>query len=371
MTSKEIVCLIPAHNESGSIGRTLTSALAQTRPFDRIIVLSNGSTDATVSIARTYAVDNPSIEVLDLPKLTYKKCEALNYGYNNFCQNAHLVVTIDADTELEPEAAHKWEKEFSTDPLLGGSQAKFTMRGKKLLTRLQKAEYALGIDRSLRRGSTCILAGASSAYRKRALDRVIELGSREGPYSYDSAVEDFELTYQLRKLKWRTIVSPNIRAWTDSMPTLKHLKSQRKKWLAGTIEDLMRFGFNKYTWENWMQQIVALFMTFITVGWISLFAITMLRGGSVSLWSWWMLIPGISGLANLKNANRIPDRDWLDLAIAGSLMVGEIYGLIRLKWLVTCWVEVLWSKYITRKPKDYWEAQGITEGIYDVQKVSI
>lgn len=489
----KILALIPAHNEANSIGMTIETLLAQSVPFSNIVVIPNGCTDNTADVARTYPVT-----VLEFPeRLDHLKCEALNKAWLAYGQDAELIVTVDADTELEPDAVAKWLKEFR-DPLLAGSQAKFTMRGKKLLTRLQKAEYALGIDRSLKKGRTTILAGASSCYRNRYLMRVMEIevrlaaerkekwnhalngstpdkktatassgseirsgsstdgsglkltdrslkdsssaidattllasdsitfnsarslttsgtemsevtsgtvgkhtanvvvstttpgqmadasvvpamhvGSEStapaklldeppvGPWSYESAVEDFCLTYRLRAMNLRCIVSPTIRAYTDAMPNMKALRGQRLKWQTGTVEDIIRFGFNKYTWTSWTQQIVGLLLAVITVAWISLLGWTLAHGGAIfSLHSWWTIIPMLSALVNVKNALRIPERDWIDIVIGGTLVVGEIYGMIRLVWMVTAWHEVLWSK-VTKKRKDRWQMQGMAEGIYD------
>lgn len=47
--------VIPAYNRAGFIAETLDSALAQTLPFDEIIVIDDGSTDATPEVLARYA----------------------------------------------------------------------------------------------------------------------------------------------------------------------------------------------------------------------------------------------------------------------------------------------------------------------------
>ena len=56
MTPKEptITAVIPAYNSAAHIERAIDSALAQTRPADEIIVVDDGSTDATAAIVRSY-----------------------------------------------------------------------------------------------------------------------------------------------------------------------------------------------------------------------------------------------------------------------------------------------------------------------------
>ncbi len=50
----KISVVIPAYNAEQTIGRTLDSVLAQTRAADEIIVIDDGSADATADIIRTY-----------------------------------------------------------------------------------------------------------------------------------------------------------------------------------------------------------------------------------------------------------------------------------------------------------------------------
>ena len=63
--------VIPAYNEQHRIGATLTECIAylRTRDFSaEIIVVDDGSRDATVEIARSFAGDWPALKVLKLEK---------------------------------------------------------------------------------------------------------------------------------------------------------------------------------------------------------------------------------------------------------------------------------------------------------------
>lgn len=76
MTTKPrqgLVALIPAYNEAESIAATIEAVLAQTRPADHVVVILNGCTDETATIARRYPVT-----VMELPRLPHRKSEALN-----------------------------------------------------------------------------------------------------------------------------------------------------------------------------------------------------------------------------------------------------------------------------------------------------
>lgn len=144
-----VVALIPAHNEAGSIGNTLAALLDQHRVPDQIVVIPNGCVDATAEICRAFPV-----EILDPPRLAHKKSEVLNTAWRRYAKDADIVICLDGDTILPPNAIGDWEREFLRPqattgearavPALGGSSSKFTMLGGDFLTRLQRPSSPAG-----------------------------------------------------------------------------------------------------------------------------------------------------------------------------------------------------------------------------------
>src|ERR1043165_4475500 len=74
-----VTLLIAAHNEERWIGQRLENALAQDYPLDRleVLVASDGSRDATVTIASAFAARG--VRVLDFPE-NRGKATVLNAG---------------------------------------------------------------------------------------------------------------------------------------------------------------------------------------------------------------------------------------------------------------------------------------------------
>ncbi|MFZ2560657.1 MAG: glycosyltransferase family 2 protein, partial [Candidatus Nanoperiomorbaceae bacterium] len=314
----QIVVLIPAHNEQDDIAATIEALLNQGRLADRVVVIANGCHDETATIARRYPVT-----VLEFPMLQHRKSEALNIGWEIYGEEADLVICLDADTVLPPNAIKDWEQEFLFDEQqstrhatnnrrLGGSSSKFTMPGKGFLTRLQRAEFAKWTDTSLARGYTTVLAGTGCAISGQALREVVRTTGRSGPWSYYSQVEDFELTYQIRKLGYFCRVSTTVRAYTDSMKTVRSLWSQRMKWQVGTVEDLLHIGVNRLTMIDWWQQACGFFMAALRVLWAAvLIGLTAFHELQFT-WLWIVVVPLLFVATELYSALRIPNRDRLD-----------------------------------------------------------
>ena len=356
MQQARLVVLIPAYNEAASIGATIEAILHQTRPADEVVVIPNGCTDATADIARTYPVT-----VMELPRLAHRKSEALNRAWAAHGKDATVVVCLDADTVLPPNALHDWEVELTTKRRLGGSSSKFTMQDPGLLSRPQKAEFATWTDTALRLGRTTVLAGTGCAIDGEALRQVAARPDREGPWSYRSQTEDFELTYRIRELGWYCHVSPTVRAYTDSMKDLRSLWNQRMKWQVGTVEDLLTIGVNRLTLRDWSQQAMGLMNASLKALWLYVMAVVMVLGVVNIFWGW-LLLPVLFIALDIKRALRIPHRDWKDLLIAASFFPNEAFMWLRAGWFIRSWVDVLISK-ITRRSKDRWEAQYIAEGV--------
>lgn len=354
-----VTILVPAYQEQDCIRDTIESLLAQTVPVD-IVVLPNGCTDDTEKIAREYP-----IQVLSFDSLPGRKTEAMNRGWLKYCHDSDFVISVDADTVLVPTAVADWLAEFAENPKLAGSCARFTMvQDRKFITRLQRMDFAMGIDLSLRRGWTSVLAGAGSCFRNSVLKEIAGRLDREGPWTYQSAVEDFEVTYRARQLGYAALVSPTVRAYTGAMPTWKALKAQRLKWVAGTIQDLMKFGLNKYTWVMWAQQLLGMVSFLILVIFLTLMGITIASGvwhySSIGLVVS-VVIPLLILTKNIKHACRIPHADKWDIAMAGSVLVYEVFSWIRTYWFLSSWFSVLQSK-ITRNHRDLWARQYKAEG---------
>lgn len=98
--------LIPARNEAGNIAGCLDAALASTGCAVEVVVMDDGSTDATPEIVRGYAARDARVRLVHAPSLPpgwtgkVHACARLAEA----AQGTHLLF-IDADVRLAPHAA--------------------------------------------------------------------------------------------------------------------------------------------------------------------------------------------------------------------------------------------------------------------------
>ncbi len=99
--------LIPARNEAANIGPCVEAALASRGVDIEVLVMDDGSTDATAAIVRAIASRDPRVRLLDAPPLTEGwtgKVHACHH-LSKHARGTHFLF-VDADVRLTPHAAN-------------------------------------------------------------------------------------------------------------------------------------------------------------------------------------------------------------------------------------------------------------------------
>jgi cellulose synthase/poly-beta-1,6-N-acetylglucosamine synthase-like glycosyltransferase len=106
---------VPAYNEERSIGATIENLLRADYPADRrqILVVSDGSTDGTDAVVRTYA--DRGVELLRLP-VRRGKTAAENAAAG--AVRAEIIINTDASVRILPDAIKPLVRAFG-DPTVG------------------------------------------------------------------------------------------------------------------------------------------------------------------------------------------------------------------------------------------------------------
>lgn len=255
-----VTVLIPAHNEEVSLPATLESLQAQSRPPDRVIVVADNCTDATVPLAQSTGV-----EVIETVENTQKKAGALNQVLKRLLPGLgdnDLVMVMDADTRLSERFLEVAVQRCTDDRALMAVGGLFRGEpGHGLIGQFQRNEY-VRYERDIRRrrGRVFVLTGTASVFRSSALHTVAESRGRSIPGAngcvYDTAAltEDNELTIAIKSLGGLMISPAECTVVTELMPTWRMLWAQRLRWQRGALENLGAYGVTRQTFRYWAQQ---------------------------------------------------------------------------------------------------------------------
>lgn len=291
-----VTVLIPAHNEEVPLPQTLRSLLAQTRPPDRIIVVADNCTDATVDIAR-----RAGVEVIETVGNTHKKAGALNQAMRRILPTQgdnDTVMVVDADTLLDSGFLETAVDRFTSDRALMAVGGLFYGEdGPGMLREFQRNEYRR-YSRDIRRrgGRVFVLSGTSSVFRPAALRTVAESRGKAIPGTpgdvYDTAAltEDNELTIALKSLGALMISPSQCTVVTELMPTWRALWNQRLRWQRGALENLGAYGLTPRTFRYWAQQLGIGYGVIALAGYIALIVLTVLAMDSWVWFPFWMVL---------------------------------------------------------------------------------
>jgi cellulose synthase/poly-beta-1,6-N-acetylglucosamine synthase-like glycosyltransferase/peptidoglycan/xylan/chitin deacetylase (PgdA/CDA1 family) len=228
--TEPVSVIVPAFNEREGIAGTVGSLARSDHPVE-IVVVDDGSTDGTGGIVR--ALDLPNVRLVRVPG--GGKANALNTG---IALSRHdLIVTVDGDTVVEPDAIGTLVQPFARAEIGAVSGNVKVGNRRSLIARWQHIEYVIGfnLDRRFYETLNCIatVPGALGAYRRSAIGDA-------GGLSHDTLAEDTDLTIAIQRAGWRVVFAEGARAWTEAPATLSQLWRQRYRWSYGTMQAIWK-----------------------------------------------------------------------------------------------------------------------------------
>jgi peptidoglycan-N-acetylglucosamine deacetylase len=247
----DVTVLIPAHNEESVIVQTVESVLAAATINLQIVVVDDGSTDKTGALLDQHFGFDPRVHIIH--QVNRGKSAALSLAMSH--AHTKIVITIDADTEIEPDAIAKLLHHFS-NPQIGAVAGNVKVGNRtRWLTRWQALEYITSQNMEKRAfdllNCITVVPGALGAWRKEAIEAA-------GGISSDTVAEDADLTIAIRRLGWRVSYDEEAIAWTEAPETAGALIRQRFRWTFGTLQSF------------WKHRDTLLRPRYGTLGWIAL-----------------------------------------------------------------------------------------------------
>jgi cellulose synthase/poly-beta-1,6-N-acetylglucosamine synthase-like glycosyltransferase/peptidoglycan/xylan/chitin deacetylase (PgdA/CDA1 family)/spore germination protein YaaH len=262
--------VVPAYNEEKVICRTIESLLQSDYPRLEIIVVDDGSTDNTLSVAKGVFGDDPKVTIYT--KLNGGKAEALNFGWRQ--SKGDIIIALDADTVFPVETVSALAHRFADESI--GAIAGNAKVGNRvnIVTKWQALEYVTSqnFDRRAFSSLNCItvVPGSVGAWRRSVLERT-------GGFSSDTLAEDQDLTIEVREMHYRIGYEEKAIGYTEAPDSLRNLAKQRFRWSFGTLQCM------------WKHKKALLNPKYGSLGWVAM----------PNVWIFQVLFPLISPLMDL------------------------------------------------------------------------
>ncbi|MGW5371044.1 glycosyltransferase [Streptomyces sp. NPDC004009] len=319
---RNVIALIPAHNEADAIADSIQGLYGQTLPPQRVIVVADNCTDATVAIAHSLGA-----EVFETRGNRHKKAGGLNQALACLLPHLHdddVVLVTDADSALDPGFLACGTEYLARG--YGGVGGTFRGGpGGGFVGHLQRNEYARYSRDVKRLGGKClVLTGTAAMFRARVLRQISEarlagrLPAGDGAGGiYDTSVltEDNELTFAVLHLGHQVLSPEGCTLTTEVMLTWKALWDQRLRWKRGAVENCVQYGMTHITWRYWGRQLLSMVGVLVTVVYLSTIAYSVASNSFHvhALWLWASLVFVVERVVTVR------ERGWKRMLLAASM----------------------------------------------------
>lgn len=155
-TLPSYVLITPARNEEAFVELTLKSMVAQTVKPLKWVIVSDGSTDRTDDIVKSYLSENSWIELLRLPERRERhfggKVMAFNAGWERVKRLPYAIIgNLDADISFDSDYFEFLLAKFAENPSLGVGGTPFTEGKGTYDFRFSSIEHVSGACQLFRR----------------------------------------------------------------------------------------------------------------------------------------------------------------------------------------------------------------------------
>jgi 1,2-diacylglycerol 3-beta-glucosyltransferase len=238
--------VVPARNEASVIGAAAASLRDQAyvgpdgAPAFELLVVDDGSTDATGDRARAVAVGVDHVRVVRREPGSGPRTKGAVLAYAMPFLRGDVLAVLDADTLVEPAFVERAMRAWRRDPTAAGLQVARIPRNASVswLTAAQAEEQLMDLASQCGRWAadgTAELRGNGMFVRRSALEAV-------GGWSERALTEDLDLSTRLVAGGHHVTLAPEVGVGEEAVETLGPLWRQRLRWAEGSLRRLIDHG---------------------------------------------------------------------------------------------------------------------------------
>lgn len=266
----KVTVVIPAFNEGPMVGQSIRSVAACNYPKDKleVIVVDDGSRDDTFFHMQYLRREFPDLVKLVRFIGNRGKRSALVAGFR--AATGDIVVTIDSDSEINPDTIHEMVAPFLADKQIGGVAGRVAVLNRDtMISRMLEVQFALAFDygraaQSVYRAVACC-PGALSAFRRSIILPYLDEWENQRflgrPVNHG---EDQALTNIVLRQGYDTVYQRTAIVHTLVPTTYQQLSRMFLRWDRSYIVEgfsFARFMFSKYREKNRLLPIVTFFVS--------------------------------------------------------------------------------------------------------------
>lgn len=333
--------LIPAYNEQARIRETVEACLALDYPDFEVVVVDDGSRDATVA-AIADLVDDDRVRLVR--KLRNEgKALALNDALP--CLRGELLLVVDADARPDAAVLRHLVPHFASARVAAVTGNPRVVERHTFLAKLQVMEFS-SIVSLLRRaqriwGRILTVSGVVTMFRVSALVDV-------GLFSPDMATEDIDVTWKLQKRFYDVRYEAGAVVWMRVPTTLRALWRQRRRWALGLAQVLRRHGHEVFgdwrrrrMWPVATEALLSVVWAYLFVGltalWLASLAAGRTPAGANPFPNVWGMTIATLAIAQLVTGVLLDRR--YDRTLVRDVPVAVVYPLVY--WMLMAVITVV------------------------------